>query len=436
MNQAQPSSGSSQVLTIGQFAFSGLALVVLWSLGAVFTAAGLAARLNQAALSGDAGSSLTAAAIFDLLGLLFLPSIYFSLLCLLKKQPPAWLASEARGPSADALMWALLPLWALVLLLGNRAATSQGTGALVLPILDILAVSLPILFLLLLGGRGLSAGSPQRTWGIFNVGMVAGPLVSLVAELLVFVALFIVIGIVVTRDPATRETFSRLSQRLMNSQADPETIMRILRPYLSNPAVVFSGLALIGGVFPLIEELAKPLGLWLLVDPPWRGVGRGLTPAQGFVGGMLSGAGFALMESLGTATSQSGSDWAVVALARGGTDLLHILCSGLVGWGLVSAWNQRRFLLLGASYLCAVAIHGLWNSLSLLMGFIPLVNQPLSELPQGFGQNGAMTLVALGGLAVVLLAILITFNRRLRAPASIPGSQPALMGDSPNHPLP
>ena len=428
MTQAQRSPGPSQALTIGQFAFSGLALGAFWTLAAAFATAGLARLFNRAALPDEAAPSWTLAAIMGLLGLLFLPSIFFALLRLLRKQPPAWLASGPRGHSADMLMWGLIPLWALVLLLGSRAANSTLLGGLIVPILDLLAVGLPILFLVLLGSRGLSAGSPQRTWGIFNTGMLAGPLVSLIAELLVFVVLIIVVVIVIARDPALMETLNRLSQRLINSQADPETVMRILRPYLSSPGVIFSGLALVGGVFPLIEELAKPLGLWFLVS-------RGLTPAQGFVGGMLSGAGFALMESLGTTSNSAGSDWAVVALARGGTDLLHILCSGLVGWGLVSAWNQRRFLLLGLAYLGAVAIHGLWNTLSVLLGIIPLVNQPFSELPQGPGGNG-LTLAALGGLALILLVILVIFNRRLRnAQANPPGPQPVPLGEPPTHPV-
>jgi len=84
-----------------------------------------------------------------------------------------------------------------------------------------------------------------------------------------------------------------LAQRLSNAGSDPETLLRILQPVAMTPSVLISVLLMVSGVVPLIEELVKPLGLWVLV-------GKKLTPAQGFVGGLLCGAAFALLESLGS----------------------------------------------------------------------------------------------------------------------------------------
>ncbi len=115
----------------------------------------------------------------------------------------------------------------------------------------------------------------------------------------------------------------------------------------------------------MIEEALKPIGVWLLF-------GRRLTPAAGFAAGALSGAGYALIESL--ALTSSGEAWSSLVLARTGTSAVHILTAGLTGWALVLAWQKRRFLPLLLAYLCAVMIHGLWNGLTLMYSFNLLIN--------------------------------------------------------------
>ncbi len=50
--------------------------------------------------------------------------------------------------------------------------------------------------------------------------------------------------------------------------------------------MIFGVLAVISGIVPLIEEILKPIALWSLV-------GKDLTDQEGFVAGLLSGAGFA-----------------------------------------------------------------------------------------------------------------------------------------------
>jgi len=83
-------------------------------------------------------------------------------------------------------------------------------------------------------------------------------------------------------------------------------------------------------LIPLLEELLKPLAIWILV---WRK----LTPVEGFVAGLICGSAFGLIESIGNLASISGSDWIIVVLGRTGTGLLHTVATGLVGWGLASA---------------------------------------------------------------------------------------------------
>jgi RsiW-degrading membrane proteinase PrsW (M82 family) len=85
-----------------------------------------------------------------------------------------------------------------------------------------------------------------------------------------------------------------------------------------------------------------------------------LTPVEGFTAGLLSGAGYALFESL--ALASGGEQWAALVFARIGTAGIHILTTGLTGWALVLAWRRRRFLRLAATYVFVVSVHGVWNA--------------------------------------------------------------------------
>ncbi len=147
---------------------------------------------------------------------------------------------------------------------------------------------------------------------------------------------------------------------------NPEVLDRILTPYLQKPGVITGALLMVSGVIPFIEEIFKPLALWFLIP-------RKLTPREGFALGMVSGAVFALIESLGNLVNPLADMWSTVILGRLGTGLLHTLTSALVGWGIASAWTHRRVLRMLLAYLGAVALHAVWNTFALLMGFSPLV---------------------------------------------------------------
>jgi hypothetical protein len=165
-------------------------------------------------------------------------------------------------------------------------------------------------------------------------------------------------------------------------------------------------------IVPLIEEALKPAGVWLLA-------GRRLTPAAGFAAGVLSGTGYALIESL-LLSSGSGEDWAFLVFARIGTGTIHILTTGLVGWALALAWGENRYLRLGAVYLLAVSIHGLWNSLTLVTAFTnltPAHTQLLSN--SSIARLSQFAPYALVGIAGVSFLALIVCNRLLSRPATV-----------------
>jgi len=141
-------------------------------------------------------------------------------------------------------------------------------------------------------------------------------------------------------------------------------------------------------------------------------MGKRLTPREGFIGGMICGAVFALVESLGMMSSAPAEGWALSAVGRMGTAILHITTTSLTGWGLATAWQDRHFGKLGAACLISVFFHGVWNTFGLLAGWGALV-------PAGsFGLRLAgIAPVVLAFLAIVLYCLLMIGNRLLVQPA-------------------
>jgi hypothetical protein len=82
-----------------------------------------------------------------------------------------------------------------------------------------------------------------------------------------------------------------------------------------------------------------------------------------------------------------------------------------VGWGIASAFRERRILRLAAAYFSAVLVHGMWNAcaggfvFSYLGGFI------------GKPEWGVLLPAAAGGmviLAIGMLALLFFSNKKMR----------------------
>jgi RsiW-degrading membrane proteinase PrsW (M82 family) len=154
---------------------------------------------------------------------------------------------------------------------------------------------------------------------------------------------------------------------------------------------------------PAIEELLKPLGVWLLA-------GRLDSAAQGFTLGALSGAGYALIETVGV--SGQAEEWASLLFSRIGTGLLHITTSALMGAAIVITWRQRRYLRLIGSYFLVVLLHGLWNTFATLYTFSMLAE--LIDQPGRLSTLQPMMIAVMSLLAVILFVILLAFNRRMQ----------------------
>jgi hypothetical protein len=389
------------VFTILQFALSLGAAVGLWGTAVLLV---LVAALGQG--DGMLLPFMMQAAGLAATGVMVLPSAYASLRSLQGKPLPV-----SYQPFLKLNPILLLAAWATVLGLGYAVAGS-GFAWLVIPILHVLAVVIPVLILLQLGLRGLPVGSPQRRWGVFGAGLVLGPLVILIAEVAALLAGVIIIVFVVASRPGMIEQLQAMVENLSQYQGDPNALVDSLLPYLANPTVVILVLVFVALIVPLIEELFKPVGVYLLA-------GRKITPAAGFAAGALSGAGYAIFESL--ALNGGGDDWLLVEIARSGTAVIHILTTAMTGWALASAWRDRRYLRLVLTYACVVLVHGMWNGMT-VMALVSEAAVPGSEALQWPGLQifSVLSPVVLVSLTIGAFVVFLWMNRKLRPPVTVP----------------
>lgn len=387
-----------------QLGFSLLGISTLWGLALVLVIAGFVQLLTPGENTAGRVPFLLLGASGIVIGLILVPSAVYALMRLMGRQParllpvPHWLR--------PTLLIFILPL----VLLGGWWASQQGAlGDLALPIFHILAIGIPVLWLAYLAVRDLPLGSPQRAWGALGSGSVLAPFIIMLAELGVLLGGALIVSVWISGNPDALGELTKLAQRLEQAQQagnSPEMMVNALAPYLSDGRVIFAAFAFGAVIVPLIEEALKPLGVWFLA-------GSRLTPAEGFAAGALCGAGYALLESL-LLSSNGGTEWVSLAFARIGTGVIHILASALTGWALASAWAEGRYLRLGAAYLGAVLIHGLWNGLTVLMvvaGLTEALGQPADPALTQMGEWAPYSLVA---LSVIGLAALMWANWRLR----------------------
>ncbi len=103
-------------------------------------------------------------------------------------------------------------------------------------------------------------------------------------------------------------------------------------------------------------------------------------------------------------------EWLIGAFTRSTTGVLQMLGSGLVGWGLVKAWQEGKWGVLGRNLVLAISFHGLWNASALFAGLAPLLI---------FGTEATIRqnlLFYIPLILILLLAVisLLLINRRFR----------------------
>lgn len=127
--------------------------------------------------------------------------------------------------------------------------------------------------------------------------------------------------------------------------------------------------------------------------------------------GLLSGASFAIVESL-NASADATISWPIIVSVRAGTSILHMTASGLVGWGIVSAFQEKRYGRFFAAYLSAVLIHGIWNASAAGVG-ISSIGESIGK-PEWLLNFVPALISGLLVLGVGMLAVLLASNRKLR----------------------
>jgi len=302
-------------------------------------------------------------------GLVMVPVFLLSLFQLKGEPPPSWL--ETRRPVFRKISSWIIISWPVIVIVGWFVAGRPMIAAFLLGPINILVAGLPILWIYSLASTDLKRGKPLNQWRIFGFSLAVTPIIIIIVEI---IALLILAGVGVlyvsyrtSIDPSFERDLMYLYNQVSIRQADVDAILEIVEPYIFQPSVIVWILIIFAGVIPVIEEVFKPLALWSMA-------GRNISPQEGFVAGLLCGAGFALMENVMYFTATlTAMDWLFLALGRAGTGVLHMLASGLVGWGLARAWQSRKWIFLGVTSLIAIVLHGLWNAVSLITGVASLV---------------------------------------------------------------
>lgn len=382
-----------------QFIFNALFLLGAWSIAVSIGLFGvLEIASNYQEGNPDPSMFSIAAAMFTI-GLAFIPSIIYS-----------WKRMRGQAVRDRALVlspfWGIfLALWPLLVYVGYVIPDGSYTRLLLLPVIHSLSVIAPIFGLLWLGSNRLNSSSHQRNAGFLSTGVMLGTNLSMIAETLLLVIGFILLVIVLVAAPDLGQQLTDLSDRINAANMDPEAILQIIQPYITSPIVIVIILGFISVVTPLIEEICKPLGLWFFAK-------RGLTPTDGFIGGMLSGAAFTLVETLFNGIQNQPDAWLLVITMRVGTGALHIFSSGLMGYSMAKAWCTRNYWHLLGGYLISVSLHGLWNAFAILLSITQAVPPEQGSYLEVLGKVSPYGMAV---LAILFISGLTFFNRRLRA---------------------
>ena len=262
-----------------------------------------------------------------LTGAMSLPAAYYSLQRLRGAEIPE--AAPKLLKAWQGLL--LLLLWAGAALLAQLMVNNDVLRWFTPP-LYLLAIATPVYLLVRLATGGLNAGSRQRLWGIPVASIALGTTSAIIAEAALMVIGLAAGAIYLGFHPEQLSVLRQIADRLANA-SNVESALNLVEPWLNNPLVVVLALLFFSVLTPVIEETAKSIATWAVFDH----LG---SPAQGFVIGALSGAGFGLVESL-LASATPDASWAATLLVRGGSTMMHIMTASLTGWGIASFRTLR-----------------------------------------------------------------------------------------------
>lgn len=256
----------------------------------------------------------------------------------------------------------LIVLVPFLIVIGVLVYPSEPTRNYLLPILTSLIIVFGVLWLMRLGSGNAWGAHPQRDSGLISLmtGFTIWFIMLLEMMVVVIIGIILLAGLI--NNPELLQKMNTLTA-MLQTQPDPSQIMQTLEGLVSIPLLIGLGFLLIAVIVPIIEELFKTLGVWVLA-------GRRLTPQEGWVAGLMSGAGFALVEGLfyglQMVTLPDAASWVFTIIGRTGGSLLHTFCGGLIGWAFAKTWSDRKVWRVVGMFLLVIFIHGIWNALTLV----------------------------------------------------------------------
>jgi len=363
--EARLDRGAKDWRSILQAVLSFMAATILLGQGSITILLGVFNTAMPDLMVADLGMRVTLGMVSCVLGLLIIPSGLTAIYRLRDQPAPHWLTFGS-PPKQDFLIL-LIAMLPVVIIMGWLAARSEALSPFLLPIAGIFGICIPILCLLNFGQRGLKGGSDQRKWGLLGLSLTFTTGLIVLVEVLALLAGLVVFVVWLSLNIEMYDFVRSIGNQITQARGDMDAVVRILLPYLRKPVVIFWILIAVSVITPLIEEVLKTLGVWLFMK-------RKLTPAEGYVAGMICGAGFALVEGLfnlaGAATPE---DWVGLVIGRAGGSLLHVFTGGLIGWGLADTWRSGKFKKYLQVFWGAFIIHGLWNALAVGAVLFPIM---------------------------------------------------------------
>jgi hypothetical protein len=307
----------------------------------------------------------------------------------------------------------LVLVFLLSLIFGQLVLSRDLLPRFAFPLLHVVATTLPALIILALVGRGLGAITSRRDI-VFQLigGAFLGAPLAFILEAVTLLSLLGATLLGLAARPRGQELL-RFSSTYLQDPAQLQDLS-LLESLFSSPAIVAAAMIFFAGIVPFIEEGVKTIGVGLMAN-------RKPTLSQAFLWGLAGGAGFAIVEGL-LNTTGGFTTWAPLVLVRIGTTLLHCITGAMMGVAWHSALVRKRWAPALGLYAACVAVHSLWNGLSIGMIFLSL-GQPAAIPATGIGVLAGFGIVLMIGLlailalvmAAALLALTLFIRRRARA---------------------
>jgi len=296
--------------------------------------------------------------------------------------------------------WIFFVLYGIVIGIAFAIASTQTEfpGLPVAMTLIILAALLPALGFLALGTRIIHY--PRRalwptTWRRFTLSLTSGAtlsiLLAMILEMVVGYIFMLQIGI---------------GSDILSQDKLP-----------TDPGKLFYLFISLAVVAPVVEELVKPIGTFVML-------GRIRSAGEAFIIGLAGGIGFNLVETT-MYISQGYNDWLQIALLRSAAGLLHGFGAAMVSLGVYYLFHPKEtgkynHILLGILCIAyAIFQHGLWNG-STLLETIPFFANTLTigtaELP--------VMIFVYATLALLMLAFFVFVSFKLRGKVPTDNASP------------